>query len=380
MEIESKLFQLGESARFDLCNSRRERESNFSYLIHPAVLPGGGCINLLKVLYTNECGGECFYCSNYCNSPKKRLSFMPDELARLFLSFYQQGFVKGLFLSSGLGTDQNQTQQEMIDTVEILRKKFMFRGYIHLKILPGVKEDLIVRGLDLADRVSINLEAPSDKRLKMLSRRKINYDDLLGKISFIKNTIEKRHLKKDQTTQLVIGASEESDKEILSRTYNLYQDFQLKRVYYSAFKPLPSTPFSDKEATPLIREVRLYQADFLLREYNFHLKDILFDSEDTLNKEIDPKLMYARLHPEIYPIEINKADYFSLLKVPGIGPKSAKRIIENRRKNNYKSTVELKSTGAVLKRALPFITIDGKLPEKLIEDTNQLKMEWREAI
>lgn len=370
MEPLQKLFLLGESAKYDLCSSiRSSKEERFSHLIYPAMLPQGGCINLFKVLLTNLCEGECFYCVNHCNRPRKLLKFQPEELSRLFMDFYQKGYVQGLFLSSGLGEDSNKTQEEMIKAVEILRFRNRFKGYVHLKILPGARNELVERSIDLADRVSINLEAPSEERLRRISKNKVNYNDLLGKIGFIKKTIERGNLKRDQTTQFVVGAADESDSEILTRVSGLYQEYRLKRVYFSAFEPIPQTPFEEKASVPPMREHRLYQADFLLRDYGFSLWEIPLEENGNLSMEFDPKMKYALNHPELYPVEVNRADYLTLLKVPGIGPRSARRIVDSRKKDPIKNKDCLKASGAVLKRCLPFITMAGKKVEEITEPT-----------
>ncbi|MCX7845248.1 MAG: helix-hairpin-helix domain-containing protein [Dictyoglomaceae bacterium] len=366
MHISDKLEILAKDAQFDLCGSylcSREgvrRRSSLNGWIYPTMLPNGKTVRLLKTLLSNDCIHNCYYCSNRNDRSFQRLSFTPDEMVKIFLELRRKFLVDGLFLSSAVSKSPKETMNNMIKVAEILREKFKFKGYIHLKILPEAKEDYIIRALELADRVSINLEAPNFFYLLKIAPEK-NFDNLFRKIEFI-NKLYSKGLKPKHgfTTQLVVGASGENDKDILSTIFLLYEKFNLTRAYYSAFQPIPKTPLENLPPTSTWREHRLYQADFLLRKYYFSLTDLVFDHNENLYLNYDPKWVWAINHPEFFPIEINKAGYKELLKVPGIGPISAKRIIEKRKENPFKNIKELETLGINEKRASSFILINGK--------------------
>ncbi|MEW6189466.1 MAG: putative DNA modification/repair radical SAM protein, partial [Actinomycetota bacterium] len=327
----------------------------------PAVLPDGRNVLLLKVLMTNACENDCFYCANRCSRDFPRLSFRPEELAELFMSLYHNRRVQGLFLSSAISRGSAATMEKMIKTAEILRLKHKFGGYIHLKILPGASFDYVQRAVELASRVSVNLEAPSKGRLLKITSSKDFENDLLLRMKWVKSlTSQENFLPAGQTTQFVVGAADESDREILETTDYLYREVNLTRAYFSAFQPLKDTPLEEHPPTPLMREHRLYQADFLLRRYGFKFNEIVFDERGNLPLDMDPKMAWVLKHPREFPVEINKADGNTLLRVPGIGPKSAARIIKARAKNKFYTLDELKEVGVVVKRAAPFILIDGR--------------------
>lgn len=366
MDTEEKILILGKSAQYDLCGNYlcqgvHRIRSGYGQWIYPAVLPDGKEIKLFKVLLSNNCSNNCNYCANRCERNFTRIKFTPQELVKAFISLKEKKLVQGLFLSSAVEYDPKKTMEDMIKTVEILRFNYRFNGYIHLKILPGVTKDYIEQAMKLADRVSVNLEAPSGERLKKLSIDKDFERDLLGTIKTIKELTD-RGIKPraGYTTQFVIGPAGESDKELISLVDRLYRELGLKRAYFSAFQPIKNTPLEDHPPTPLIREHRLYQADFLLREYGFSADELIFNREGRLYLPIDPKLAWAMNHPEYFPVEINTADIGKLLRVPGIGPRSAKRIIELRRRERIKDLETLKGLGVVVKRAKDFILINGK--------------------
>ncbi len=365
-----KLKVLGEAAKFDLCSTcdkdRRYPDQRGRW-IYPAVLPDGERVFLLKVLMSNQCQNSCLYCVNRRGREKENLSFTSEELASLFWELYLQGKVKGLFLSSSTGEDLLKTLQSMLKTVEILRCKYRFRGYIHLKVLPDSPFSYVKEAVKLAHRVSINLEAPTPLHLSYIAPEK-NWKEIMKRIRWISHLSKKYSLPGGQVTQFVVGPGGEKDRDILSLTWQLYQDFGVKRVYYSAFQPVPHTPLSGYPPTSLLREHRLYQADFLLRKYGFSFKDIFFDEEGNLPLNLDPKLLWAINHPEFFPIEVNQASYEDLLRVPGIGPSSALRILKRRKVSKFLSGEELKETGLWLERASPFILVNGKRIEKLREE------------
>ncbi len=375
MHISKKLEILSKDAQFDLCGSYLcspesvRRKSSINGWIYPTMLPNGKTVRLLKTLLSNDCIHNCYYCANRAERPFQRLSFTVDEMVKLFLELKRKDLIDGLFLSSAVTKSPKETMENMIKVAEILREKYRFMGYIHLKVLPEASEDYIARAMELADRISINLEAPNTIYLKKIAPEK-NFDNLLKKIEVI-NSLYTKGIKPKLgfTTQLVIGASGEKDRDILSTISMLYEKFNLARAYYSAFQPIPKTPLEHLPPTSTWREHRLYQADFLLRRYCFSLKDLIFDSNGNLYLEEDPKWIWAINHPEVFPIDINKASLKELLRVPGIGPISAKRIIEKRKHGLFKNIKELEALGVVIKRAIPFILINGKRPK----EDNQLK-------
>jgi predicted DNA-binding helix-hairpin-helix protein len=280
----------------------------------------------------------------------------------MFMDLHGRSMVTGLFLSSAISSGAGATMERMIKAVEILRLRMGFRGYVHLKILPGAGFDYVERAVQLATRVSVNLEAPSGERLQRISKGK-NFDDLLLRMKWVKSLASNsRRLTAGQTTQFVVGAADESDKEILKLTDRLYGDLDLSRVYYSAFQPVMNTPLEDHPATPPMREHRLYQVDFLLRKYGFAFDELVFQKDGNLPLDLDPKMVWALGHPERFPVEINKASCQDLLRVPGIGPKSASRILSARLKGKLYNIEELKAMRVLVKRASPFILIDGRMP------------------
>lgn len=363
-----KLAILGEAAKYDVCSSsastgRKVANAAMGNTLPSGIChsftPDGRCVSLLKVLMTNECEKDCSYCPNRVQRDVPRAAFAPDELAKLFIELYERNYIEGLFLSSGVRHGTSGSIEEMIKTVEILRLKYRFGGYIHLKMLPGIPMQYITQAARLADRISLNLEAPNSSRLKVLSSSKNFEMDLLLPMGEIAQAVE-QNPGTTHTTQFIVGAAQETDMEILSTVNNLYSSYNLKRAYFSAFNPVSGTPLEHVAPTPRIRENRLYQSDFLIRFYQFKFKDFIFDDSGNLSTELDPKLMYAVRNPQLFPVEINKATYEQLLRVPGIGPTSARKILELRRQYRIKSPLELKSMGISLKRCQSFITISGK--------------------
>lgn len=364
-----KIKVLGEAAQFDICTacSRVGRvKSPLGRWIYPSSFPQGGTAYLLKVLMSNICENDCLYCVNRRGRNFKGFSFHPQELARGFLSLYQAGRVSGLFLSSAVTKDPLYTMSQMLKTCEILRSKYKFRGYIHLKILPESPFSYVEQAVRLATRVSVNLEVPTSKSLQQIAPHK-ELEGLLLRMKWI-GVLSRRHpqlLPAGYTTQFVVGVSEDTDREILGMTSTLYQKYGLTRSYYSAFQPIPDTPLEKHPPLPLVRERRLYQADFLLRQYGFSCSELIFGEGGNLPWKLDPKMMWALHHPEYFPVEVNKASYRELLRVPGIGPTSAKRILRQRAKNPFRNLEELKSTGCFALRAAPFILIRGKAPDSI---------------
>lgn len=391
VEAFEKVKRLSRSVQYDLCGfcGQSRVPSPSGGWIYPAALPDGRRILLLKTLMTNACQNDCLYCVNRAGRDFPRFSFRPEELARLFMLLYDRGAVRGLFLSSAVFDQPDATMEQMIETVEILRFKYRFTGYVHLKVLPRTSFDLVERAVSLAQRVSVNLEAPNPERLKLIAPAKDFKQDLLLLMNWIHSLISEQNGRRvTQTTQLVVGAAGESDLEILRTTDWLYRKLGLSRVYFSAFHPVPDTPLEGHPPSPPLREHRLYQSDFLLREYGFSFDELPFALSGNLPLRPDPKLAWALQHPEFFPLEVNRASRWELLRVPGIGPKSASRIIKFRANDKFRTLKQLKGVGTVVKRAAPFILIDGKpgtrfldLPAKrnliplelLLEDHHQLE-------
>ena len=383
----AKLKILGEVARFDVCGfpsifAQKQKKFQRFKFIYPAVGKKGSCVRLFKVLQSNACEGNCFYCANRKDRDFQRINFSPHELARLFIQYYRQRLVDGLFLSSAIHGSANQSEEKMLATLQILRHKYDYGGYIHYKVLPGTDETLIKRAARLADRLSINLEAPNEKCLAQLSPSKKFTPDLMGGLEKIARLNQEKPLKAGITTQLVVGAAKETDREILSVSDKLYQNYKLWRVYYSAFMPIIDTPLERMPPCPPLREYRLYQADFLLRKYGFTPEELPFEKDGNLPQEYDPKLAWALKNEDKFPLEVNKADFSELLRVPGIGRISAKRIVESRRLEKFSRLEQLKPTGAVLRRARNFLTLEGKFyptpKEKTTSKVNEQLFLWEE--
>ncbi len=334
----------------------------------------GRCISLLKILLTNCCMYDCKYCINRCSNSVKRATFTSREVADLTINFYKRNYIEGLFLSSAVIKSPDYTMERLIESVSILRNEYNFNGYIHCKTIPGCSKELIDKLGALVDRLSINIELPSNNSLKLLAPQK-EKSGILEPMSYVskniyQNKIDNNKFKKDfvpagQTTQLIVGATPESDLKILKLSEGLYNKLSLKRVYYSAYvsvnedKNLPTL-----ESPPLLRENRLYQADWLLRFYGFKADELLDDNNPNFNNVLDPKCDWALRNIDKFPIEINKVDYFTLLRVPGIGVISAKKIIMARRQFSLDFEA-LKKLGVVLKRAKYFITCKGKYFDKV---------------
>lgn len=355
MSLFERLGTLVDAAHDDKCS---EKSFSLRQFVHMAQTPRGAC-PILKVAMTNACENNCYYCALRRDRDARRTRITPDEMARAFMELHRKGVVEGLFLTSGVRGGPVRSMDEILATGELLRKKYGFRGYLHLKIMPGADETQIEAACRLADRVSVNLEAPNSERLSRLSPDKSFREHLGQAIRDMKRIIERTGARAGQTTQMVVGAAGESDREILGTTEKLYRLFGLKRVYYSPFRPVSDTPLEDLPPENPRRTARLYQADFLLRDYGFSADDIPLDEQGRIPAGADPKMVWARLHPDRFPVDIAKADYQELILVPGIGPKTAKRILKHRARNGI-STADLRGLGVIMKRAGGFITIKGR--------------------
>jgi len=334
--------------------------------VHPAVMPNGQKIKLLKTLLTSACERDCYYCPFRAGRDFRRATFQPDEFARLFVLLTRKGVAQGIFLSSGVIGGGIRTQDKLLDTAEILRHKLGFRGYIHLKIMPGSERPQVERAMQLADRISINLEAPNQDRLPALAPHKQFFQELLQPLKWVE---EIRHTQPSykgwnghwpsSVTQFVAGGAGESDLELLTTTSYLYQNLGLRRAYYSPFNPIHDTPLENQAPTPVIREHRLYQASFLLRDYGFELEDLPFESNGDLPIHVDPKLAWAQRNLVDCPVEVNKAERHVLMRVPGIGPKGAETIIKARRQSTINDLSVLRKLGVVAERAAPYLLFNG---------------------
>jgi putative DNA modification/repair radical SAM protein len=368
MNVTDKLETLATAAQFDVCGYDGMRAASNSPLrfIHRAALPGGGHACLFKVLFTNVCVNDCAYCINQIGLDRPRRSFQPDELAKLFMELYQKRLVRGLFLSSGIGQNASQTMESMINTVEILRYRCEFKGYVHLKILPGASFDCVAEGCKLASRVSINIEAPTVQHLAKLSSKKDLNHGIVERMHWVKQLITTNEglVPSGQTTQFVVGAAGETDRDILHTTQALYHDVELRRVYFSAFQPIRRSRLEWLPPAPPLREHRLYQADWLIRVYGFSYRELelALDKSGSLHLARDPKFVIAQKQPWLFPVDVNKAGYEELLRIPGIGPISAGRVVEARKEHSIFSIQQLKKMGVATKRATPFIWFQGMLP------------------
>jgi putative DNA modification/repair radical SAM protein len=362
-----KLRTLGEGTRHDVCASTfSPRETPLPGICH-AFTKDGRCVSLFKTLYTNHCTHQCSYCTNAanCSNKSKAFSYTPEELARITLSLYRSNYIEGLFLSSGAGRDEDHVTERMVETVRLLRQKHAFSGYIHLKVLPGSARSHIQEAIELADRVSINLEAASASHMSEICTSKSYENDILQRQRYIRDMLSdsaknsKAFLPAGQTTQLVVGAAGESDEEIFKRVLYEYKEIGVKRAYYSAFSPQRGTPFENRKAQPLWREHRLYQMDWLFRVYHFQPREIhhAFNENGFLGNA-DPKMAIAREFMDL-PLDPNTAAFRELLRVPGIGPKSAQRIVAFRKRQPIAAKAELAAMGVRIKRAGPFLKING---------------------
>lgn len=378
MHPADKLDILASGAQYDLscaCGGATlsRRRGPLGRWIYPSPLPSGGEVKLLKVLLTNECTRSCSFCSLRRQRNVPRASFRADELARAYMEMHRSGSATGLFLSSAISGSVTDTMSGMLKTAELIRYRHRFKGWLHLKILPGASREEIKRAGKLANRVSLNLEVPTAARMKKIAPQK-RHDEILERIAWVQEVVEDPGMRcHGQTTQFIVGAAEEPDREIIDAAFRLYSHYGLSRVYFSSFQPVPGTPLEGGRPAEFIREHRLYQADFLLRKYGFKADDLVTNPSGNLPMEIDPKLAWARKNPESFPVDINKAGRAELLKVPGIGPLTASKIIKARVKEKLKSIEQLKCLSPTAGQAEPFILINGKRPSMMAGA--QLRME-----
>ena len=378
--IDEKLRILSDAAKYDVsCSSSGSGRKNTNNGLGNGVISGichswsadGRCVSLLKILMTNYCIYDCKYCISRKSNDIERAILTPDEIVRLTINFYRRNYIEGLFLSSGVIKNADYTMEQMIAVAKKLRLQENFNGYIHMKVIPGASRELIHEMGLYVDRVSVNIELAESKALKLLApdKKPTDISTSMGLIrkNQIQNTEEKKLFKSTpsfipagQTTQMIIGAGGESDYVILSKSENLYKNFDLKRVYYSAYVPVnKSGILANADAVPMIREHRLYQADWLLRFYDFKAGEILDEKNPFIDPLLDPKANWAVQNWHLFPMEINRASYRDLLRIPGIGVTSAKRIVMARKYSIIKYE-HLKKLGVVIKRAKYFITVNGE--------------------
>ena len=360
MDTDKKLKILGEQARFDSggCPSMYEKKFNAPFIRHTT--GKNGCpVKLFEVLQTNACKHNCRYCVNRSGRNFTRMSFTPEELASTFMEYCKGKIADGLFLSSGVVKNSNYTQEEILKTLILVREKYNFKGYIHTKIMPGADTAIINEVSKYTDRMSVNLEGVSQKYLSELAPNK-NFNHLTENLKKISDIDKNKSLKAGLVTQLVVGGASETDSEIVNLADNLYKNLNLWRVYYSKFEPVPETPLEGHKPCTQWREVRLYQADWLLRKYGFRPQELPFDKKGGLPQDTDPKTAWAKLHPEFFPIEINTAPFEKILRVPGIGRRGAYRITTIRRHTKLLDPDILKKMGIRTARSNNYMLLNGK--------------------
>ena len=393
MSLYDKLNILSDAAKYDVsCTSSGvERRGDGTGMgncrkagICHSFSSDGRCISLLKILFTNECIYDCKYCINRSSNDVVRTSFTPEEVCTLTMEFYRRNYIEGLFLSSGILKSPDYTMELIYAALYRLRHICNFQDYIHVKAIPGADQRLIRMTGFLADRMSVNMELPTAESLRLLAPHK-SRKNILAPMRFVQEKMKENHheitlyknaprfVPAGQSTQMIIGATPETDYQILRVTEALYKKFDLKRVFFSAFVPVnedKALPSIRDQGPPLLREHRLYQADWLLRFYHFEAEELLDEENQNFNVYLDPKCCWALRNLDIFPVEINRADYHTLLRVPGIGYKSAGRIVKARRWGCI-GFEDLKKMGVVLKRALYFITCSGKMmyPVRIDEDS-----------
>ncbi len=367
--------------------------------VYPAKMPNGKTIKLLRVMFTDFCKMDCAYCPNSHWVPRKRYSFKVDELANLFMELHNRQSVAGFFLTSGIAGSASKTTERLVETVEVIRKKHGFKGYVHMKVMPGTEYQYVEAAYRLGTRLSVNLETPAPEMMRRLSRMKDLERDILSPMSWIDKLIRSAPQRYGSqrpsvdpsspftergtggevsgavgmATQMVVGAADESDRDIFQRIGQLYGDWKMKRVYYAPFRPVRYTPLEEHPPTPMLRTNRLYQMDWLKRIYQFSNDEIelAFDGRGNLDTDYDPKTVIALERLDSFPVDVNAATYEQLLRAPGVGPTSAERIVRNRKRHSISTWRDLQAMGVVKKKAWPFIVFPGHRPES----ARQLKLD-----
>ncbi|MFW6070197.1 MAG: radical SAM protein [bacterium] len=353
------------------CGAPRPKSKKEQLGVYEAVMPGGKTKPLLKTMLTSACERNCYYCPFRAGRNYRRATFKPQEMADTFMDMQRAGVADGLFLSSGIIKGGAATQDRLLDTADILRNRHQYRGFLHLKIMPGAERAQVERAMQLADRISVNLEAPNTKRLQALAPRKEFLEELLRPLQWAEEIRRSQSPHQgwngrwpSTVTQFVVGAVGESDLELLNTVDYLYRKLRLRRAYFSAFRPISDTPLEEHAAENPWREHRLYQASFLLRDYEFDMEEMPFDQSGNLPLDADPKLGWARQHLLHEPVELNRADRETLLRVPGIGHKGAASILRARRRQTLRDLQDLRQIGVVTTRLAPFVLLDGRRPAR----------------
>ncbi len=397
--IQEKLAILADSAKYDVsCSSSGGKRKNANGGLGNSEGNGichsftedGRCVSLLKILLTNYCIFDCQYCVTRRSNDIRRVAFTVAEVVELTMSFYRRNYIEGLFLSSGIFKDADTTMERLVRVARELRTTHKFNGYIHLKTIPGASKELIAEAGRWADRLSVNIELPSEMSLQALAPEK-NYHDIEVPMELIRDQARAakeeakvlrsapRFAPAGQSTQLIVGASPETDQQVLTLSDHLYRDFGLKRVYYSGYVPIRAEgPLADVVAPPVLREHRLYQSDWLMRYYGFDAQEITTAAAPNLPLDIDPKLAWGLRNRDLFPVDVNAADYELLLRVPGVGVKSAQRIVAARR--TVRLTLDhLKKLGVVLRRARFFLVADGPVPfaDRLLGELDSVALKRR---
>ncbi len=370
-DTQQKLEILSADSQYDLAcacatgKDEHRRRSSDGRWVYPVTLPNGGTSVLFKTLLSNVCTNDCRYCPLREQGDVHRCSLGVEETANVFLDYYNRRKVYGLFLSSGVMGSPDATMDKLNGVAKLLRKKHAFKGYIHLKVIPGASDAAIEQAVSLASAVSLNIETPGAKNLAKLSSKKRYIEDIIEPIKLISRLTERgsRYQRVKQTTQFIVGAAGESDAEIVKYMFGLYERLRMHRVYFSAYQKGLGEDSLDGEleggenpADVLMREHRLYQVDFLLRKYGFKESDIVFEKGDNLSLTTDPKEAWAVGHPQIFPVDVNRASRPALLKVPGLGPITVNRILERRKQGRLKSIEDIGKVGALLRKAESYVT------------------------
>lgn len=348
-------------------NPREQPGETTELPVTMVTLPGGKRIPMLKSMLTSVCEKNCYYCAFRSGRDFRRQSFHPEELAKTSLLLFERGVAEGIFLSSGVVGGGVKTQDRLLAAADILRNKLGYIGYLHLKIMPGAEPEQVLRAMQLADRVSVNLEAPNTQRLSELCPEKTMLDQLVAPLKWVEQYRQTQPCQMgwngrwpSSTTQFVVGGGKETDQELLYSSQYLLRTMRLARVYFSGFSPIRNTPFEDRAAVDPWRQNRLYQASFLLRDYGFDYDELTFDQQGNLPLELDPKQAWADVHLRHVPVEVNRASYPELLRIPGIGPRSANQIVAQRLRAPLCSVDDLKRLGICIQRVAPYVLVNGR--------------------
>jgi predicted DNA-binding helix-hairpin-helix protein len=368
MDLDKKLNILAPAAQFDACDSYSQRGRKYKPKkaswddtgIVTESGPDGKNMPTFRLLMSSKCEWNCPYCPLRSANDTPRAQLEPEELAKVFLPRVERGAAQGLMISTGVDAGAHQATERMLDGVENLRQRHSYDGYVHIKLLPGASRDEVERAARLANRISINLEAPSAEHLAKISPERDWGADVLSQLIWAREWHRAGLLPSGLATQFVVGAAGESDRDLLSTTTWLYRNLDMRRVYFGAFRPVLGTPLEGQEPTPFVREQRLKEADWLMRHYGFENQELPYSQQGDLPLHLDPKLGWALAHPERFPVEINTASEQDLLRVPGIGPLSVRRILRLRRDFRFRSPDQLKGLGGALNRARDFLTFDGR--------------------